>query len=234
MSYISPKKVALIFDLDGTIIHSKDKLVQDIILTLETLGTDLTDVDPNDLMETSFQDLARKYGLGQEDFHQTFDRVRPSWEQAIADGTVYIYPDSIPALDMLVDNKYTKMGLVSRSEPSLTKTKLEAFDLAGYFKAVEVTPPDRDKFPFKTIAARKALDVLQKDSEIHQVYLIGDSESDDIGTARDLKAITRRMRFDVKSVYVNRNDRSLRRLKADHEVRDLSDLYLILEVGRQI
>jgi len=218
---LSPLETALLFDLDGTLLDSREKLAVEVQQALRTLGTDISLEEAR--AAEDWKELAVRHGHRLDRFLAAFDTVRTPWETYLQQHKVHLYGDAPGTLEDLSGKGYP-MALVTRSSVPDTQAKVSHAGLERYFSVVEVTSPKRDVAPSKVVEANKAFRRLANGRPLGAVYMIGDNESDDIGTAHELREQLQPEGVVVESVYVNRNNKPCRTFRPDYEIGDLSKL----------
>ena len=135
-----PETTALLFDFDGTLLNSGDKVPLDVQAAFEMLGTQLPLEEAG--ASKNWEATAAKYGYSKDQFWHAFKRARESWAESLKKGKAQLYEDAKPALDRLVADGYINLALVTRSVPEETMVKVLELGLGDYFSAIKVTPPD--------------------------------------------------------------------------------------------
>ncbi len=217
--------VALLLDLDGTLIDSKDKLARDVQATFRLLGKNIS---PEDVCNGDWELVAKKYGFSPGKFWDAFSKAREPWGVSLRNGRVKLYEDTVPTLDILTSSGYRNLALVTRSEPKETQEKVEHFNLRPYFRTIKVTPTSIREFPRKTKQAIEALEEMKdRERKFKHVYVIGDSQDDDIATAAELRDKLGQDRIKIEGVYVNRENKQLNG-GVEREIKNLASLLEIL------
>ena len=194
MEYTNKQKAA-IFDLDNTLIDSKNKLKIDVVNAFKMLGKP---INPEEIGKDWYA-LAENYNIGKEEFDQAFDK-RKSWEQALKDGDAPIFPETYKVLDELRD-KGVRMSVLSKSIPSYTQTKLDYFNLTKYFEQMVTIHP---REPTKTQGAIEVIKAMNPKT-IQKAYFIGDKK-EDVTIANN---INEKYQLSTQGIYVNRNGTEL-------------------------
>ncbi|MBD3253159.1 HAD hydrolase-like protein [Candidatus Pacearchaeota archaeon] len=162
------KTSALVFDLDNTLINSKQKYERDVTEAFARLGYTVTP----DQLGVNWYDFAESYGIPKQEFDESLDK-RKTWEQSLADGEVLIFPETHKVLTEL-SGRGIRLSLLSKSNPEYTQTKLDYFDLGRYFEFVETIHPKR---PSKDTAAIELVKKMKPETLRH-IQFVGDREED--------------------------------------------------------
>ncbi len=203
MKNIYKKKVA-IFDVDGTLIDSKTKIIKDVINAFKRLGKSITP----EQIRGNWYDLANKYKISNKNFDNALSQ-RKSWEQALKNGDAPIFPETHRVLDKL-KKKGVRMSILSKSTPRYTNTKLDYFDLKKYFEQVITINPDS---PNKTQGSIEVIEAMDPKT-IQKAYFIGDKK-EDVTIAND---INEKYKLSTQGIYVNRQGETL---EGFHNIRSL-------------
>ena len=102
-------KVA-VFDLDGTLIDSKPKIITDVQDTMARLGYNISYQESS----KDWGELRQQYGISKEDWDRAFEQ-RKTWEQALREGQVPLFEDALPCLKALRDRK-ARLALLFKSK----------------------------------------------------------------------------------------------------------------------
>jgi len=139
-----PRRVeALLFDLDGTIIHLPDQ--QDFFdrLLVRALQIHKADIPSReerlDLWHTGaeFEGTIRGWGVkNYQAFLETFDELDlEERKRLVAKGYIHPFPEAEEALRKLA-GRGLRLGLVTNTPPEIACFELEAFNLRRYFQAL--------------------------------------------------------------------------------------------------
>ncbi len=178
---------AVIFDMDGTLINSADKLATDVKDALIRLGTNIS------LEEAKFAkdwvSLAKSHGYSEQDFWSSFNK-RDTWTESIRKGIATIFSETFQVLDSLQRENY-RLVLVSRSEEKETMEKINGFGFNKYFKKPYLVAPKRlreKRSLTKTFGYLQAIDqeglaaeflaAVQTLEQPARLYVVGDREED--------------------------------------------------------
>lgn len=222
----TPLETALLFDLDGTLLDSKEKLAIEVQRTLQTLGTDISLEEARTY--ESWEDLAARHGHKKDAFWAVFDAVRTPWDTYLKQHRAHLYEEVPHVLEVLSEKGYP-MGIVTRGSVREANAKVCHVGLEHYFPVIEGTSSKREVAPSKIVEASRAFRRLANGRPLGAAYMIGDNEMDDVGTAYELREQLRPEGVVVESVYVNRNNKPCRKFRPDHELTDLGGLVNILE-----
>jgi len=207
----SKKYKDVIFDLDNTLIDSGNKIKTDIIETFQRLGKTISPTESTD----NWYELAESYGINKEQFDKELDK-RKSWEQALRDGDVQVFPET-PSVLKELKNKGVRISLLSKSIPEYTKQKLDYFGLTPYFTKISTIHP---REPSKRQGALNLIKSLDPKT-IEKAYFIGDKE-EDIVIANDIR---QEYGIDSEGIYVNRNGTQL---NGFHNIKSLEGVLNII------
>jgi len=182
-----------VFDLDGTLIDSNQKLTNDMIGAMKRLGITIMPEDTHG----DWYKLAAQYNISKEELNESFDK-RKTWAESLSDGEVNVFPDTYRTLESL-RSAGVKLGLLSASVPKYTEQKLNYFpELRKFFKDnIEVVHPEKGT---KSREARSLIDKLDPG----EAYFIGDRVGD-----VEIVAVGRKLEIPSRGIYVNRNDRQI-------------------------
>jgi len=185
------EKTLAVFDLDGTLINSKGKLVSDVVGAFNRLGVN---IGPEEIHDKNWYTLAANYNISKEAFAKSFDK-RESWQESLNRGKVSMYPDAKKCLDYLKDNG-AHIALLSKSNPEYTRAKVDYFGLNEYIQQIAISPvyaPSKNK---------EAAELVKKFPDIDKAYFIGDSEGD--VTIADY--VHQKFKISTGGIYVNREN----------------------------
>lgn len=159
-----------VFDMDHTLIDSKKKLQTDVAEAMGRLGVHI----PIERVEEDWYALAESFGLNKEEFDKELSK-RKTWEEALRDGDVPIFPDTLDCLDTL-QNRGTILALFTRSNQEYTRAKIDHFGLEKYFQdRIEITPVKSKNG--KHAEVRNLIHRLNPSPE-SEIYFIGDKLED--------------------------------------------------------
>ncbi len=175
---MTPPPRTLVFDLDGTLIHS----APDLAAALNKVLTD-ADRDPVTLDQVTRmigdgvavlveRGFAATGGAPDDPGHH-LDRFHHHYNNAAADLTT-LYPGVMDTLHALTEAGY-RMALCTNKPARATAAVLEAFGLAGFFEAVA----GGDTFAVRKPSPGHLLGLLkQMDADPEHTVMIGDSPND--------------------------------------------------------
>lgn len=159
-----------VFDMDHTLIDSKRKLQTDVAEAMRRLGVCI----PVEKVEGDWYALAENFGLNKEDFDRELGK-RKTWKDALRDGDIPIFRDTLRCLDDLYDEGVT-LALFTRSNQEYTQVKIDHFGLEKYFQdRIEITPVESKNG--KHAEARNLIHRLNPSPE-SEIYFIGDKLED--------------------------------------------------------
>ncbi len=168
----------LVFDLDGTLIHSAPDLAAALNLVLEEAGrarvtlhqvTQMIGDGVAVLVERGFTAT----GGSADDPEARLDRFHHHYNKATADLTE-LYPGVMETLEALANDGH-RMALCTNKPAVATASVLKAFGLAGFFEAVA----GGDTFSVRKPSPGHLLGTLQMmDADPEHAVMIGDSPND--------------------------------------------------------
>lgn len=212
--------LAIVFDLDNTLIDSRAKLKADVIEAMQRLGHYIT---PAEAGTRDWYTMAAKYGVSEQDFDASFDK-RKTWEESLQSGEVPIFLDTIPCLEKLAANG-TRLALLSKSIQKYTDVKLEHFGLRDYFETVETV---HLRNPNKREGAISILETLGP-STVKKAWFVGD-KPEDVVIAKD---ISDKYSLSTGGIYVNRNNIPVpAEVEIYHSVKSLDEIQRIIQNGK--
>jgi len=218
------KKVALIFDLDGTLIDSAEDLALAVNGMLQEFGYSPISLDQvrdfigdgtPKLTERTLKTVGAISDPDHEDFDKFYQVLLKHYEANIANKST-VYPGVFEFLDAHTDYP---MGVVTNKPSRFTMPTLEAHNLAKYFSfvaggdAFELKKPD----PYPIQQAMEALESLPQ-----QTVMIGDGDT-------DIQAGNAAGAYTVAVLYGNRPEEELLKLSPDYSIRKFSELHSIVE-----
>jgi phosphoglycolate phosphatase len=218
------KKLAFIFDLDGTLIDSSHDLTLAVNGMLHEIGYPkvtheqvqgfIGDGTPK-LAERALRHVGALENKNAPKFDKYFSILLKHYEANLANQTT-VYPG---VREFLEKFKVHPMAVVTNKPKQFTGPVLEAFKLLHYFQfwAGGDTFEKRKPDPFPVVKAMKELN-----SEPDRTFMIGDGDTD-IKAGQAAGAIT------VAAIYGNRSPGELRDLDPDYEITEFSALHSIVE-----
>jgi phosphoglycolate phosphatase len=171
----------ILFDLDGTLIDSKEGITKSVQYALESLG--ISEDNPDNLLRfigpplmDSFQDY---YDMDEETSKKGLIKYRERFEtKGMYENKVY--PGISDMLDTLISNNL--IPILATSKPEIYAEKiLVDLNLAKYFKVIVGSEMDGSRAKKKDII----LEVFQRmnfsSEDLRRVVMVGDREHDIIG-----------------------------------------------------
>lgn len=135
--------------------------------------------------------------------------------------TPYVYKETFNVLETLKENY--RLLLLTNGSPDLQNTKLAITpELVPYFDHIVVSGDFGKGKPDPAIFEH-ALTLISVQK--HEVIMVGDNLMTDILGAN---------RAGIKSVWINRHDKERKEVVPTYEIKDLQELYLVLDELRQI
>ena len=218
------KSFGLIFDLDGTLIDSREDLALSVNsllsdlgyepLSVEQIGTFIGDGTPK-LAERSLRAVGELESMDDPRFPQLFEQLLHYYGENIANRST-VYPGVYEVLDQLHSHP---MAVVTNKPAQFTRPVLETFDLDSYFSftaggdSYDRKKPD----PFPLQEAMKALGVSPD-----RCIMTGDGDT-------DIKAGQAAGIYTIAAVYGYRPPEELQGLEPDFTINAFRDLLPIIE-----
>ena len=203
-----------IFDLDGTLIDSNERLENELRVAMKRLGVSVTPSDLRKGHENKYA-LAAKYGFSPEDLDSAYRyRDLGGWRDALEKGEVKIFPKTKNVLESLLKGG-VNLGLLTRTfRTTDAMRKIQHFGLQKYF--------GRNIWNVGSTGTNKnegALKLLERIPNYSDVYTIGD-RMEDVAIADYLKdkGIT------ASGIYLNSKGKMPQELKHHHLVKTLSEI----------
>ncbi len=173
---MSPR--TLVFDLDGTLIHSAPEIAAALNRVLGEAGRDLVTLEQVTQMIGDGVAMLVERGFAAtggapDDPEHCLDRFHHHYYNAAADLTE-LYPGVLDTLHALAEAGH-RMALCTNKPAAATAAVLEAFGLAGFFEAVA----GGDTFAVRKPSPGHLLGLLkQMDADPEHAVMIGDSPND--------------------------------------------------------
>lgn len=175
---MSTATATLVFDLDGTLIHSAPDLAAALNRVLSEAGRDAVTLDQVTRMIGDGVAMLVERGFAAtggppDDLDRRLDRFHHHYNSA-ASVLTELYPGVRETLDSLAAAGH-RMALCTNKPAKATEAVLEAFDLTGFFEAVA----GGDTFPVRKPSPGHLLGLLrQMDADPEHAVMIGDSPND--------------------------------------------------------
>jgi len=189
------KGLVAVFDVDNTLIDSGMKLKNDVVGAFSRLGME---IGVDDVVGDWFA-LAESYGFDREEFDNALGN-RKSWEESLRDGEAPLFDDVYECLDQL-QGAGVALGVLTRSIPKYTRTKLNYHGLEKYFgDRMAVTPVQ-----VKRGKEQEAIQLIQQVGPeiVERAYFIGDKVEDVVVD----NVVHREFWIQTHGVYVDRKGR---------------------------
>lgn len=175
---MTPPPRTLVFDLDGTLIHSAPDLAVALNLVLEEAGRDTVTLEQVTQMIGDGVAMLVERGFDAtggpaDDPDHRLDRFHYHYGNATADLTE-LYPGVMETLQALAEAGH-RMALCTNKPAKATEAVLDAFGLARFFEAVA----GGDTFPMRKPSPGHLLGLLQRmAADPEHAVMIGDSPND--------------------------------------------------------
>jgi phosphoglycolate phosphatase-like HAD superfamily hydrolase len=150
---------AVLFDLDGTLVDSEEKIKNDFVQafaafgevfdkSIMRLGTARASFSADRLVELKRAKSLKEHGRDltsdeisalRAQFIVLFERIFSDWTEAIKQKTVQLFPETIDVLEKLKKTGF-KMLVVSRSTAEAARAKIVGLGLSSYFPKQYVVP----------------------------------------------------------------------------------------------
>lgn len=217
------KKFGLIFDLDGTLIDSREDLAIAVNSLLNELGYEPLPLEQissyigngaNKLAERSLKAVGAIESMEDQNFNELYDRLLYYYGQNLANKST-VYPGVYQVLEKLSDHP---MALVTNKPDRFTKPVLKAFNLDTFFSFIAGgdTYNKKKPDPYPLTMAMQSLHV-----EPEHCVMIGDGDTDiQAGQAAGL--------YTIAALYGYRSHTVLKRLNPDYTVQSFRDLFSII------
>ena len=213
-----PNKKVAIFDIDGTLINSKQKLNSDVKRAFYNLGYNLANEDIEN--SKNWYELAEQYGITRELFDKEFNK-RKTWEQSLKNGEALFFEDSISCIERLYSEGVI-LGVLTKSTLKYTNQKLDFHKLRKYFEdRVAVTNID------KKSKRKEAISLINKinPTTVNSAYFIGD-QIEDVIVEKDVQS---EYGLNTKGIWLNRNNKKIpKKLISYQQINSLEKLSLII------
>jgi len=217
------RKFGLIFDLDGTLIDSREDLAISVNSLLNELGYDPLPLEQissyigngaNKLAERSLKAVGAIESMEDQNFNELYDRLLYYYGQNLANKST-VYPGVYQVLEKLSDHP---MALVTNKPDRFTQPVLEAFNLDTFFSFIAGgdTYDQKKPDPYPLKMAMQSLHVAPD-----HCVMIGDGDTDiQAGQAAGMNTIA--------ALYGYRSHTILKKLNPDYTVQSFRDLFPII------
>lgn len=227
-NFIVMQLPAIIFDLDGTLIDSKEDLTLAVNALLDELGYSGLSVDrvasfigdgTPKLAERALKYVGAIKSSEDEKFQNLYQKLLAHYEANLSNKT-RIFPGVYSVLGQL---SHHPLAVVTNKPHRFTLPVLEAFDLAHYFTFVA----GGDTFPRKKpdpLPLEEAMTSLQVTAA--ETLMVGDGDTDIL--AGQAAGVTT-----VAALYGNRSPDALHDLNPDYTITHFSELLSIIYQNQQ-
>lgn len=218
------QKLALIFDLDGTLIDSSEDLALSVNgmlkdfgyppLSLDQVMDFIGDGTPK-LAERSLRTVGAIESPEDPEFSIYFQNLMGHYQENLSNKT-RVYPG---VYEFLAAHSDFPMGVVTNKPSQFTRPVLRAFDMLKYFSFVAGgdTYEKRKPDPYPVQMAMKALKSRPEDTVV-----IGDGDT-------DIKAGKAAGAFTVAALYGNRSPEALEQLEPAYSINSFLELNNVIE-----
>ena len=181
-----PHQKTIVFDLDGTLVHSAPDLVTALNMTIEPLG--LAPMKVEDIGYLAGQGAmamlekamkAQKKNIGEEEKNELFNQFIQNYQDHIADETQF-FEGCIDALEKLENNNFI-LAICTNKREELAILLMEKLKEKNRFKCLT----GGDSYQFKKPDARHVIETIKlAGGDINKAIMVGDSIND-IKAAKD-------------------------------------------------
>ena len=179
-----PRTVAVLFDIDGTLLDMRGAGRRSFVRTLERVFGWKDDIayvnfagntDLNVLLQ-----VARKHRrrLGPSDLRRFFARLPVELRQTAAETRLRIYPGVRRLLQRLSADPRVVLGLVTGNVEASARVKLEQFDLHNHFVLGAFGDDHADRARIARLALRRVRRHVGRGCRVGDCFLIGDTPLD--------------------------------------------------------
>ncbi|MHA1378475.1 MAG: HAD family hydrolase [Candidatus Helarchaeota archaeon] len=226
------KKVGILFDLDGTIIHVPedffqvlDKIIRNIIYNLANKSVSLEEIYAFWRSGRKFDEFLHKWGIQDIDsFWKLFDKLDlVERKKMIENGEIYLFEDARNLINELKDNNDILLGIISNTPASIANIEFELINIPykKIFKEIYLLGTDEQH------KAKPQPDSIIEFMTKYQIanecmYIIGDTDLDiRAGENANIKTIL------IKREH-NKSIESISDIKPDYIIENLMELKKIL------
>lgn len=229
MIILSAAKIALLFDLDNTLIEIKDThnhFDSIIIEVLKKKGLPIPALeDRNQLWRNvDYKELLGSWGCQDpDDFWRLFDEIDfVKRKRRHDEKKIVLFDDVEDVLDELERNENVILGLISNTSPPIVNFELELFGLKQYFPYIIALGDNQEQCKPSEYGVRYLIDKIRQNETIadDEIYILGDSTTD-IGAG---------INAGIQTVFINRRGKRKEQIQPepDYILDSLSEIFEIL------
>ncbi|HII71151.1 TPA: HAD family hydrolase [Candidatus Woesearchaeota archaeon] len=209
----------ILYDLDGTLLDSYDRIVEGVLETFASFGKPVKREDCRP--EVSWEWLCTKRDIDFQRFLQRYNELLMSAEEAIDREIIRPFPDTISTLEAMAEMGIKQAVITRKVREQEAGEMVDRFGLGRFLTGIYVTPASKQQYPDKRSEAADAiLDMVPT----RGVYIVGDSEPDDVGTGLVLKE---RLPIEVNVVFLDRWEKGT--TKADYLIKEIGELVQVVK-----
>ena len=194
----------IVFDLDGTLVHSAPDLVAALNKTIKPLG--LASMKVEDIGYLAGQGAmamlekamkAQKKNIGEKEKNELFNQFIQNYQDHIADETQF-FEGCIEALEKLENNNFI-LAICTNKREELAIMLMEKLKEKNRFKCLT----GGDSYQFKKPDARHVVETIKlAGGDISKAIMVGDSIND-IKAAKDARVASIAVSFGYSEIDVN-------------------------------
>ncbi|MBS3094240.1 HAD family hydrolase [Candidatus Pacearchaeota archaeon] len=165
------KKLA-VFDIDGTILDSRERMARELVWTAEQLGVN-TDYNIALANYNKWSKFMEVYNITKSDFFNVKGQGK-TWKESLESKEARLYKDTLPCLEEL-SQRGIILATLTKSKPEYTWEKINYFGLEKYFGdrvAISDVKSSSKLEDAKKLVSQVGLENISK------AYFIGDQTGD--------------------------------------------------------